>query len=149
MKLKICGKKQIERLAKTPFVGRVALISIGDCDDDPPSLINKPQFFLELHFDDITLTEFNRLSEADKDGYKPITDEQARQIAEFVYDVKDKADVLICQCMYGQSRSAAVAAAVAEHFFRKGIAIFSNEKYLPNKTVYSKVMSALQAVEKS
>ena len=144
MKLKICGKEQLERLAETPFAERVALISISDSDDRSPTLKNKPEFVLELHFDDITLAEFNELREADKKGYKLIADKQARQIAEFVNGVKDKADVIICQCMYGQSRSAAVAAAISEHFFRKGIDIFSNEKYLPNKTVYHKVMKALK-----
>ena len=45
---------------------------------------------------------------------------------------------------YGQSRSAACAAAIREHFMG-GIEIFANYRYYPNQLVYNKLKAALDA----
>lgn len=71
------------------------------------------------------------------------SDEQARQIAEFIFAHNDT-EALICQCHYGESRSAGCAAAVAEYFYGSGIDIFAVERYCPNKLVYKKVLKALK-----
>ena len=51
---------------------------------------------------------------------------------------------IICQCEYGQSRSAATAAAILEHFYHSGISIFTNYDYYPNQVVYHKIFDALE-----
>ena len=51
---------------------------------------------------------------------------------------------IICQCDYGQSRSAACAAAILEHFERNGISIFADYRYYPNQLVFNKVLKALK-----
>jgi predicted protein tyrosine phosphatase len=71
------------------------------------------------------------------------TDTQANQIAEFYLSIKDKAEVLICQCEHGQSRSAAVAAAIMEYRSKSGIDVFAADGYYPNKRVFRKVLKAL------
>lgn len=53
---------------------------------------------------------------------------------------------IICQCEYGQSRSAGCAAAILENFYRRGIDIFAEYKYYPNQVVYHKVFDALEAL---
>lgn len=52
---------------------------------------------------------------------------------------------IICQCDYGQSRSAGCAAAILEHFYHTGISIFADYKYYPNQVVYHKIFDALEA----
>ena len=77
--------------------------------------------------------------------YHMFSDEQANRVADFVSEVWDKVDVIICQCEHGQSRSAAVAAAIMQFKYQNGIEIFADEKYYPNKFVYRKVFNVLNA----
>ena len=50
---------------------------------------------------------------------------------------------ILCQCEYGQRRSAAYAAAIWEHFDGTGISIFADYRYYPNQVVYHKIIDAL------
>ena len=52
---------------------------------------------------------------------------------------------IICQCEYGQSRSAACAAAIKEHYGKRGIEIFADYRYYPNQLVFNKLLCALKA----
>ena len=74
------------------------------------------------------------------DTYFPEADE----IAEFVYDAYNKNMDIICQCEYGQSRSAGCAAAILEHFYHSGIWIFADYNYYPNQVVFHKIYDALE-----
>ena len=73
------------------------------------------------------------------DAYFPEADE----VADFIYRAREEGLSLICQCEYGQSRSAGCAAAVLEHFAGRGIRIFADYRYYPNQLVYHKVKDAL------
>ena len=53
---------------------------------------------------------------------------------------------ILCQCDYGQSRSAACAAAVREFFCGEGIRIFADYRYYPNQLIFNKILSALEAL---
>lgn len=73
---------------------------------------------------------------------------EADQLAEFIdRAVEDGLDI-VCQCEYGQSRSAACTAAILEYYEGKGISIFSNDRYYPNQMVYRKVFDALEQVKR-
>jgi hypothetical protein len=72
-----------------------------------------------------------------------LTDYQAEQIARFVKIIWNKVDVLICQCEHGQSRSAAIAAAIMEYETKNGIEIFAHDDYYPNKTIFKKILTQL------
>lgn len=75
-------------------------------------------------------------------------DPLASEPAEFIYSaVKDGLDI-ICQCDYGESRSAGCAAAILEHFERNGFSIFADYRYFLNKLVYNKLLEALKNTEK-
>ena len=76
--------------------------------------------------------------------YNMISLGQAHEIAKIYYNNKDQINTLICQCEHGQSRSAAVAAAILEFRSRRGIDVFSNDNYYPNKVVYRRVLEALK-----
>ena len=174
MKIKIHSIESIITRAMLPFEPKTILISIGDTGAQPPNLLNKPDYILRLNFDDITLEEakselwmppsVTSLEEKVKEGIEKkieeevarhlrscnielFNDEQAKLIAEFVFRHIRDTDVLICQCHYGQSRSAGCAAAIMEYFNGNGIDIFADERFYPNRYVYHKMMKALEECE--
>ena len=65
-------------------------------------------------------------------------------LAKFIYEAYKSGKDIICQCEYGQSRSAATAAAIKEFFFHNGIDFFTDYRYYPNQVVYHKVFDALE-----
>lgn len=69
---------------------------------------------------------------------------EADDIAAFIYKAYSRGLNIICQCEYGQSRSAGCAAAILEHFYDNGISIFANYDYYPNQVVYHKIFDALE-----
>jgi hypothetical protein len=69
---------------------------------------------------------------------------EADAIARFIYETKSNSLDIICQCDYGQSRSAACAAAILQHFEGHGIDIFADYRYYPNQLVYHKIFDALK-----
>lgn len=70
---------------------------------------------------------------------------EVSELAEFINKAFREGKDIICQCEYGQSRSAGCAAAILEHFYRRGIEIFAEYKYYPNQVVYHKVFDALES----
>ena len=70
---------------------------------------------------------------------------EASDVARFVLEADSRGMDIVCQCEYGQSRSAGCAAAIAEYFYRDGISIFSDYRYFPNKVIYHKLFDALCA----
>ncbi len=156
MKLEIYSADRIIRRAKQPFAPRTTLISIGDPDMPPPRMDYRPDHVLRLEFDDVTEELIKSwLSLPDLTGKELeealvahntylFTQELAEKTAGFIRRHIPATDCFICQCEFGQSRSAAVAAAIAEYYFQKGQAIFSNPRYGPNPMVYSRLLAALK-----
>lgn len=159
MKLEIHSFKSIQKKALLPFAPHTALISIGDPDAPSPKLLYKPEYILRLVFDDITPEEVVERLELPPDILNQpemlrnllanfntflFTDEMAEKTAGFIMERAEKTNVLICQCEYGQSRSAAVAAAVAEFYGGHGDVILRDNRYCPNTLVYRKLLAALQ-----
>lgn len=71
---------------------------------------------------------------------------EAPDVAARIYHAIETLGVdIACQCEYGQSRSAACAAAIREHFYGDGIEIFADYRYYPNQLVYNKMKAALDA----
>nr|WP_302628353.1 hypothetical protein [uncultured Eubacterium sp.] len=65
-------------------------------------------------------------------------------MAEFIKKANRKNMDIICQCEYGQSRSAACAAAILEYYEKKGISIFADYRYYPNQVIFNKIYNALK-----
>lgn len=159
MKIIIKSRDEIQKMACRPLDPKTALISIADYGWRFAELKNKPDFLLQLAFDDVDndifYDELGRMPEQEVERaeveaeYHMITDEQAAQIADFYNAIKNEAGILICQCEHGQSRSAAVAAAILEYRCRKGITVFAHDRYYPNKAVFQKVLTMLQRTKKS
>ena len=72
---------------------------------------------------------------------------QADDLANFIREAKANNLDIICQCDYGQSRSAACAAAILQHFEGRGIDIFADYMYYPNQLVYHKIFDALEKLK--
>lgn len=154
MKLFITNRKRIEKMGQEGFMEKAALISITDYGDSPVELQNQPAFLLQLSFDDVPLgraleAEYGRklsdeeIAKAEKELHA-MTDEQAKQIVEFYDEVYARANVLICQCEHGESRSAAIVAALLEYQYKKGIIIFADEGYCPNKSIFWKIYNTIK-----
>lgn len=73
---------------------------------------------------------------------------EADELARFIYEVRSEGRDVICQCDYGQSRSAACAAAILQHFEGRGIDVFADYRYYPNQLVYHKIYDALEKLRK-
>jgi len=121
MQVDIYSREAIELLLKDNLPDNVAVISFYDPTSkrtgevfQPVNYGNKAKrvFTIPLHDIDIEILEDYGL---DFNTYFPEVDELARFIRNAVDDGMD----LICQCEYGQSRSAACAAAILEFYEKK------------------------------
>ena len=148
----IMSRDKVEEFSNTPYHQKIALISITDANYTYAELRNKPHELLQVAFDDVDNDVFeDELGREPTEEericiecrYNMLSDTQAKEIADFYIRVKDSVDIVICQCEHGQSRSAAVAAAILEFGSHSGIEIFADDRYYPNKVVYRKVYRAL------
>ncbi len=146
MQVDIYSREAIELLLKNNFPNNVAVISFYDPPSKRTGEIFQPVdygnkanrvFAIPLHDIDIEILGDYGL---DFNSYFSEVDELARFIRNAVDDGLD----FICQCEYGQSRSAACAAAILEFYEKNGISIFADYRYYPNQLVFNKVKKALE-----
>ena len=145
MNIKILSKKSAEYLLKTEFPKNTAVISFCsppaprlDNDICQPDYGNKAEevFYVSIHDIDLEVLGNYGLT---YETYFP----EADDLAEFIKAAHDKGLDIMCQCEYGQSRSAACAAAISQYYFQNGIDIFADYRYYPNQLVYHKIYDAL------
>ena len=153
MQIKIMSRERIEMVSHFPFPPGTALISITDADDFPVKLKNRPQHLLRLSFDDVDLSDLLKdvnpdcVDKTTEERFHLFTREQAKKLACFFHTIRNSAQTIICQCEFGQSRSAAVAAAILEFIEHRGIDIFADYRYFPNKRVFKLTLEALKSSE--
>lgn len=147
MTVKIYSRKTMETLLSKCKIKNTAIISFHDpvgrgrrCTQDyvPIDFTGKCDQVMQIGIHDLdpeALSDFGLSVET----YFPEVD----ALAEFIYKAKEEGRDIICQCEYGQSRSAGCAAAILEHFESKGIDVFVDYRYYPNQLVYHKVFDAL------
>lgn len=149
MHVEICSRKAIEGLLNKGFPDNTAVISFYDpttrrLDKEyaPVDFSGKAIRVFQLALHDIDLDilgEYNLTY----DTYFP----EADDLAAFIYAAKADGMDILCQCEYGQSRSAACAAAILEHFYKSGLSVFVDYRYYPNQLVFHKVFDALEAMK--
>ena len=152
-KIKIMSREEAEHLIESSFPNNTAVISFYDPFDgrgltrkeknQPVDYSNvcNDVFTVAVHDIDIeTLPEYGLTFES----YFPEASELACFIKRAVHDGMD----IICQCEYGQSRSAACAAAIKEYYDHSGIEIFADYRYYPNQMIFNKLLAALQCINK-
>lgn len=115
MIIEIESRASLEKRATLPFPPNTALICITDCDNTFAELKNRPDFLFQVRFDDMSIDVFRDMLEREPTAheqvimarkYHAITKTQAEDIAAFYKEIADKADILICQCEFGQSQEA-------------------------------------------
>lgn len=146
MDVKIYSREAIEALLQNNFPANTAVISFYDPpskrtpkDYHPVDYSGKCSrvFYVSVHDIDIEILDDYGLT---FDTYFPQKDE----LAQFIYEAKKDGMDIICQCEYGQSRSAACAAAIKEHFYKTGIWVFADYRYYPNQLIFNKLFNALE-----
>ncbi len=142
MEIRVCSRGELAREAYHPFEKKTAVISIVDSDAEPVVLKHQPHYLLRQSFDDFVDT-YDFFEDCD-DVLIPVlfSEDQAQEIVSFVNRCKDDVDLLICQCEFGQSRSAAVAAAVADVIAGNGKRFFEDNRYSPNRRVFEMLRKA-------
>lgn len=150
MKVDIYSRKAVEELLKNDFPKNTAVISFYDPPNIRTGEISKPVdykgkserlFTAAVHDIDIDILEDYGLT---FDTYFL----EAESLAEFIRRAHNDGLDIICQCEYGQSRSAACAAAILEHYCKDGISIFADYRYYPNQLIFNKVRKALNITKK-
>ena len=144
MKISIHSRKSIGELILNGFPANTAVISFytpsrGKFKENPVNYhgVCDKVFYVAIPDIDIEI-----LSDYGYTYETYIVD--ADELAKFIYEAKADGLDIICQCDYGQSRSAACAAAILQHFEKRGIDIFVDYRYYPNQLVYHKVFEALE-----
>lgn len=145
MKVSIYSREAIEALLQEGVPTNTAIISFYDPQttrtpkDYTPvdySGIDNPVMQIPIHDIDIEILEEYGLT---YDTYFP----EAQALAAFIRKANADGNNILCQCEYGQSRSAACAAAILEYFHQSGITIFADYRYYPNQLVFNKLYDAL------
>lgn len=150
MNVSIYSREAIEQLIDNEFPDNVAVISFydpktskgfGNCT--PVDYKNKCQriFYVCIHDIDIEILENYGLT---FETYFP----EVNELANFIIKAEKDGLDIICQCEYGQSRSAACASAILEYFYHNGISIFADYRYYPNQLIFNKLLNALKALPK-
>lgn len=120
--------------------GGDAVISFYDVGSEPVNFMDCGADVFLVELDDIDSDEPG----FDCDSFFP----QAEQTAGFILKSMRDGKRIICQCEYGMSRSAGCAAAILEHYEGRGIAVFADDRYWPNKAVFRKLLGALKIAHK-
>ena len=145
MKIDIRSREAIEKMKKYEITENTVAISFYD----PAPHYNGPTYFPVDYSKKVDKVFYIPLRDIDM-GILPdynLTYEtyfpEVEELAKFIYDAVENRYDIICQCEFGQSRSAGCAAAIREHFYGDGIRIFADYRYYPNQMVYHKVYDAL------
>lgn len=146
MNINIYSRKAVEKLLQDGFPDNVAVVSFynpttkrTDEGYNPIDYFSRTDRVFQVAIHDIDQEILGDYG-LTYDTYFP----EADDLAKFIYAAKVDGLDIICQCEYGQSRSAACAAAILEHFYKSGISIFADYRYYPNQMVYHKVFDALE-----
>lgn len=146
MKISVYSRKKIEHIiAEGKFPNNTAVISFCDPElkhiDKHYSRVDYSSVCSDVFYCEVDDLDLDYLPEKGHtyETYFPEADDLAKFIVKAVNENKN----IICQCEYGQSRSAGCAAAIKEYFYKDGISVFVDYNYYPNQVVFHKVYDAL------
>lgn len=148
MKIEIYSRAEMEKRLQEGPLYDTAVISFYD----PPSS-RTPEGYAPLNYDKQCSAEYS-IAVHDIDievlpEYGLTYETYLPEVKLLAFYIKTAVDCnlnIVCQCEYGQSRSAACAAAIKEYYEHDGISIFADYRYYPNQLIFNKVLSALQTV---
>lgn len=121
-------------IATTPPQAKWALISISEKEDHPEIQMN------EFHVNRLNLVFHD--ADVQKEGETLFNPTHAEVILNFVEDMQSKdVDVMYVHCLMGQSRSAAVAAALEKALYGDDSKYFRPGPYKPNMLVFRTILN--------
>ena len=131
------NRKDAIKYSYEPHSESSVIISISNSDEPSLPPFSKMQGngikkTLCLFFDDVELND---------EKYRPIDDDDAKKIVEFVKRWKNKVDTIIVHCSAGQSRSAGVMAAISKWMTGSDMWVFDHSYYKPNMSCYRTVLN--------
>lgn len=129
----ICPVKKLYTIASDADLEDVAAIMVSSFEVNTDSLVNLGRYLI-LGFAD---TE-------DADRYDAISDDNADEICRFVKELPDELDTLFVCCDSGESRSTAMAAAIARYKGLDEWVIWDDPRYNPNGLVYRRVCTGFR-----
>jgi hypothetical protein len=142
----LCRRQAEDLIAEGKFPGNSAVISFYD-----PAIKHISKNYSHIDYSGVCdMVFYSELDDLDIDVLcdKGYTFEsyfsEADDMAEFVNKAYYCGRDIICQCEYGQSRSAGCAAAILEHFYHTGITVFADYARFPNQLVFNKLFEALE-----
>ncbi len=145
MVVEICSRVMIEERIANNDLQNAAVVSF--CD---PKGRRRGEDYAPVDFGDSTARVFFvPIHDLDPDalGHFGLTAEsyftEAPEVARFIKDAVRDGARIVCQCEWGQSRSAALAAAILEYYEKRGIDVFRDYRYYPNQLVFNKAYAAL------
>ena len=147
-KIGIMSRKAADQLISSGFPKNTAVISFYD-----PKSKRTPKDYAPIDYSAV----------CDRVFYVPIHDidieilpdygltfetyfSEAKDLAQYIIESIDKGYDIVCQCEYGQSRSAACAAAIKEYYDKNGIEVFADYRYYPNQLIFNKLLFALKTL---
>jgi len=159
MKIKVLSR---EAFIKNEEKEKYIAISITDPKSEKINPVCKPTYMLSLQFHDIDkpLVPRDKCTTCKGTGYLPqyknindghcyrcttvldiqmFTDQQAKQILQFINKYGKDVDLIVVHCEAGISRSAGVAGALSLIYNGSDQYYFDN--YLPNMLVYRKILN--------
>ena len=151
MRVSVYSRKAIEAIiADGKFPENTAVISFCDTAlkhiDKDYSRVDYSSVCADVFYCEVDDLDLDYLPEKGYtyDSFFP----EAPELAEYINKAFRDGKNIICQCEYGQSRSAGCAAAIMEHFYNNGIKVFSVYARFPNQLVFNKLFDALEKTEK-
>lgn len=142
MNITIMSRVEMEKLIKADFPCNTDVISFKDIKDNTVlDFCGLPNRIFSIVLDDLDIDEIEEYG-LNTDTYFSDAEELALFIKKSILNNTD----IICQCEYGQSRSAACAAAIMEFFDGNGISIFCDYRYYPNKLIFNKLLEKLKGL---
>ena len=138
MKFKVLSRKLAEEYSKNSNKDKSIIISIKSTNDTSTPDIqctktNNIKSILSLVFDDVE-TQY-------LENEKPISNEQAQEIVDFVNKWYKNIDLIIVHCDAGISRSAGICAALSKWLINDDTPYFNGYSYIPNMVCYRKVLN--------
>jgi len=145
MKVSIYSREAIQGLIDGAFPKKTAVISFYSPNSgskqgyQPVDYQGKAQRLFYESAPDLDIDALPRFG-LSVESYMP----DVHELARFIKSAAEAGMDIICQCDYGQSRSAACAAAILVYYAKSGTTIFADYRYYPNQLVFNKVLHALR-----
>lgn len=145
IKVAILSKERAEEIFSNGLPENAVLIGFYDTDRHCPQKLEIPapsDRIFQVAVDDLATDELNDYSLTLETIFP-----QCGEMAEFIRSAIKRKFNIICQCVYGEGRSAGCAAAILEYYEKSGIQIYTNDRFYPNKIVFRKLFAALNNKE--